>query len=57
MTSDFGKLASSGGIADNMEPETLLGALPNKVDGYGYLRACRTPSWTSGLSAATSATS
>lgn len=39
MTFDFGKLASSGSIASIIEPATLFDALPNKVEGYGYLRA------------------
>lgn len=39
MAFDFSKLASSGAIADITEPATLFDALPNKADGYGYLRA------------------
>jgi Type III restriction enzyme, res subunit len=39
MAFDFSKLASSGSIANIIEPSTLFDALPNKVEGYGYLRA------------------
>jgi hypothetical protein len=39
MTFDFSKLARSGGIADITEPAALFDALPNKAEGYGYLRA------------------
>lgn len=39
MAFDFGKLTSSGAIANITEPSTLFDALPNKADGYGYLRA------------------
>jgi hypothetical protein len=39
MAFDFSRLASSGAIADITEPATLFDALPNKADGYGYLRA------------------
>lgn len=39
MAFDFSKLASSGAIADITEPATLFDALPNKDEGYGYLRA------------------
>jgi len=39
MAFDFSRLSSSGAIADITEPATLFDALPNKADGYGYLRA------------------
>lgn len=39
MSFDFSKLTSSGAIADITEPATLFDALPNKAEGYGYLRA------------------
>ncbi len=39
MPFDFSRLTSSGAIAHITEPATLFDALPNKADGYGYLRA------------------
>jgi hypothetical protein len=39
MAFDFGKIASSGALAGITEPAVLFDALPNKVAGYGYLRA------------------
>lgn len=39
MAFDFAKLTGSGAIATIKEPSTLFDALPNKADGYGYLRA------------------
>jgi Helicase C-terminal domain/DEAD/DEAH box helicase len=38
---DFSKVASSGAIASIIEPATLFDALPDKADGYGYLRAAQ----------------
>lgn len=39
MAFNFSKLTGSGAIATITEPSTLFDALPNKADGYGYLRA------------------
>lgn len=39
MTFDFGKLSRSGTISSITDPATLFDALPNKAEGYGYLRA------------------
>jgi hypothetical protein len=39
MAFNFGNLASSGAISGITEPATLFDALPNKAEGYGYLRA------------------
>lgn len=39
MAFDFGKLASSGELSTITDPEALFDALPNKHDGYGYLRS------------------
>ncbi len=36
---DFSRIANSGVIAGITDPSTLFDALPNKADGYGYLRA------------------
>lgn len=39
MVFDFTKLSTGSAIADITEPATLFDALPNKAEGYGYLRA------------------
>lgn len=39
MAFDFGKLAIGGALSTITDPEALFDALPNKADGYGYLRA------------------
>lgn len=39
MAFDFGKIASSGALSSITDPTVLFDALPNKVAGYGYLRA------------------
>ncbi|MFG1722775.1 helicase C-terminal domain-containing protein [Micromonospora chalcea] len=39
MSFDFGKLSAGNAIASIVEPATLFDALPNKAEGYGYLRA------------------
>jgi len=39
MAFDFTKLSSGSAIAGITEPATLFDALPNKAEGYGYLRA------------------
>lgn len=39
MAFDFGKLALGGALSTITDPEALFDALPNKDDGYGYLRA------------------
>lgn len=39
MAFDFKKLASGNAISSITDPAALFDALPNKADGYGYLRA------------------
>lgn len=39
MAFDFAKLKRDGAISNITDPATLFDALPNKADGYGYLRA------------------
>ncbi|MBT2534320.1 hypothetical protein J7E83_19745 [Arthrobacter sp. ISL-48] len=39
MAFDFGTLALGGALSTITDPEALFDALPNKADGYGYLRA------------------
>lgn len=39
MVFDFSKLARGGAISSITDPAVLFDALPNKADGYGYLRA------------------
>lgn len=39
MAFDFGKLAQGGALSTITEPDALFDALPNKAEGYGYLRA------------------
>lgn len=39
MAFDFSKLARAGTISSITDPSTLFDALPNKAEGYGYLRA------------------
>lgn len=39
MAFDFTKLSSGSALAGLTEPATLFDALPNKAEGYGYLRA------------------
>ena len=36
---DFKKLARGGAISSITDPAALFDALPNKAEGYGYLRA------------------
>jgi hypothetical protein len=36
---DFGSLSASSAISKITDPATLFDALPNKAEGYGYLRA------------------
>jgi hypothetical protein len=39
MAFDFGKLALGGELSSITDPEALFDALPNKEEGYGYLRS------------------
>lgn len=39
MAFDFGRLTRPGAIAAIKDPSALFDALPNKAEGYGYLRA------------------
>lgn len=39
MAFDFKKLARGGAISSITDPAALFDALPNKAEGYGYLRA------------------
>lgn len=39
MPFDFAKLSRVGGISSVTDPAALFDALPNKAEGYGYLRA------------------
>lgn len=42
MAFDFGKLNFGGGLSTITDPAALFDALPNKEEGYGYLRAVQT---------------
>jgi len=39
MAFDFNKVADGRAIASITDPSVLFDALPNKAEGYGYLRA------------------